>query len=439
MEQQISARSYTLAENTRRNSRKVRGTFRESEYARTKPDGGFCFIPAMAIIAAWWAFRARFVTLVDLRVWLAFFEVVARRCGDRPNRSLKSVEHELIDLVDGSETQVRTSIRRLQRAGLLLPDRTTSRWYRLPEPPAAEEQQCLAAAIRGVENHRRQAPVPRRVIRYLCRATRPVLWATVLGHVLRCLYYRNGQCAPDGRCKASWVADVFKVDSRNVKAARRELVGLGLLIIEPTDQCSMNRWGPRVRVNLEWNGVSTRRRPPPLRADFTRKLPPPNKYRELASRMENQKPCAAAGARSRILGWRIVPSDLDSAGSLSVLFDRLVVSGACKAGEAARLSLFAAAARTRRVATRNPAGFLATLIRNKHWHFASHADEEVGRVWMRSLRQTSWLPAGIRDTPNTGQPPTARSPKPNEPSTAAEILTRLLPASRFAFGSKPDP
>ncbi|MCG3126068.1 MAG: hypothetical protein CHACPFDD_00896 [Phycisphaerae bacterium] len=423
MKQQIGAWSYTPEEDTRRKGAKSRGTYRQSEYARTKPEGGFCFIPAMVIIGAWWAFRARFVTLGDLRVWLAFFEVVARRCGDRPNRSLNSVEHELIDLVDGSEAQVRTSIRRLERAGLLLRNRTTSRWYRLPEPPAADEQENLAATIRGVENHRRRAPVPRRVIRYLCRATRPVLWATVLGHVLRCLYYRNGQCAPDGRCKSSWVADVFEVDPRNVKAARRELVELGVLIMEPTDQRSMNRFGPRVRFNLEWNGVPACRRPPPPRPSFTAGSPPPKKDRELASRWEDQKPWPAAGVRERSPRWRVAPSDLDSPNGLGKLFEQLVACGACKAGEAARLNLFAAAARTRRVATRNPAGFLAALVRWKHWDFASHADEEAGRAWLIELRKQRYALGQV------SEPQTSRDvsrPQSREPVRAANMLQAVL-------------
>lgn len=372
--------------NTIRSRGKARGTYRKSSYARTKPDGGFCFIPAMALIAMWWAYKARILGLVEVRVWLAFFEVVVRRCVDRPNRFPNSVEHELATLVGVSEAQVRTAMRRLLRSGFLLPVRTLSRWHTVPQSLIREDGDGLNEAIRGVENHRRLVPVPRRLLRFLTRTTRPVLWATALGHLLRCLYYRNGECAPDGRCKASWIAERFEVDVRNVKAARRELVELGVLIMEPTDQLSMNRWGPRVRFNLEWKGAMTERRPPPPNDEKGHGSPPPYKNRELASRMGNQKPPRVPiGVQSRNARWRVSKLDLESAASLNGLFARLVVAGACEPSESARLNFFAAAARTRRLAWSNPPGFLAALVRNRRWSFATSADEDVGRAWLRQL------------------------------------------------------
>lgn len=364
----------------------ARGTYRTSSYARTKPDGGFCFIPAMALIAMWWAYKARILGLVEVRVWLAFFEVVARRCVDQSNRFPDSVEHELATLVEVSETQVRTAIRRLLRSGFLLPVRTLSRWHAIPRTLVRDDGDTLDAAISRVENHRRLAPVPRRLLRLLTQTGRPVLWATVLGHLLRCLYYRNGMCAPDGRCKSSWIADTFEVDARNVKAARRELVELGVLIMEPTDQRSMNRWGPRVRFNLEWSGRAIERRSPPRRDEKHRRSPPPYKNRELASRMEDQKPPRVPiGVQSRNARWRVSKLDLESAASLNGLFARLVVAGACEPSESARLNFFAAAARTRRLARSNPPGFLAALVRSRRWSFATSADEDVGRAWLRQL------------------------------------------------------
>lgn len=46
-----------------------------------KPAGGFVLVPAWAFIAAWWACRTGDLCPLDLRVWLASFEAVARRCG----------------------------------------------------------------------------------------------------------------------------------------------------------------------------------------------------------------------------------------------------------------------------------------------------------------------------------------------------------------------
>jgi len=424
MRQHVHASLSSGSRNTTRSRGTFRGTYRNSPYARIKPEGGFCFIPAMAVIATWWAYKARILGLVEVRVWLAFFEVVARRCDDRSNRFPDSVEHELATLVGVSETQVRTAVRRLVRTGFLLPTRTLSRWHTVPQSLVRDDGDCLDAAIRRVDNHRRLTPVPRRLLRFLSQASRPVLWATVVGHLLRCLYYRNGQCAPDGRCKASWIAERFEVDARNVKAARRELVELGVLIMEPTDQRSMNRWGPRVRFNLEWSGAAGRRRSPPRCDVNPRKSPPPYRNRELASRMGNQKPPRApVGVHVRKSGWRVSMQDFESAASLNGLFSRLVATGACEAGESSRLNFFAAAARTKRLARRNPPGFLAALIRHRRWGFASCVDEDNGRVWLRQLRE--------REPPTTLGPrltvdSATSHPREGQPVHVAAVLQRVL-------------
>lgn len=386
----------------------------------------------MAIIATWWAYKARILGLVEVRVWLAFFEVVARRCVDRSNRFPDSVEHELATLVQVSEAQVRTAIRRLVRTGFLLPKRTLSRWHTVPQSLVRDDGDGLNEAIRRVENHRRLVPVPRRLLRFLNRTSRPVLWATLLGHLLRCLYYRNGQCAPDGRCKASWIAERFEVDARNVKAARRELIDLGVLIMEPTDQRSMNRWGPRVRFNLEWVGTTVERRSPPRRDEKPRQSPPPYRNRELASRMGDQEPPPApVGVHVRKARWRVSMQDFESAASLNGLFTRLVASGVCESGESARLNLFALAARTRRVARVNPSGLLATLVRRGLWHFATIGDEDTARRWLRGLNERKTVSVGLLAVPSmTTVAREAKCSSSPEPTSAGEILRRIMPIRR---------
>lgn len=412
-----------------------RGTRRISEHARKKPEGGFCFIPATALIATWWAYKRGIVGLVDVRVWLAAYEAVARRCGVRGRRRLQFVEHEIAALVGVPETRVRPSLRRLRRAGVLHWSETAVRFSDGAARLSEEQRSDLRSTVERVRNHRRKVPVPRRLLRILCRATRPVLIATALGHALRCLYYRDGACCPDGRCKASWIADVFEVDARNVKAARRNLRAMGVLVMEPTDQRSMNRWGPRVRFDLAWwNRPMQATQSPPRSQEKSRRSPPPRIDRELASRLENQKPALAASWDRWLPGtWRITDEDLAGPGDLGKLFDRLVGLGVCRAGEASRLNLFASAARARRLADRNPAGFLAALIRGQRWHFASHADEETGRAWLVELRnqrhapQASTRSHAVRDSSR---------PRFDKPIRAADVLQDVLSS---AAGSPTSP
>ncbi|MCC6357379.1 MAG: hypothetical protein IT450_01435 [Phycisphaerales bacterium] len=403
-----------------------RGTRRKSAFSQIKPEGGFCFVPAMGLIASWWAYKRGIVSLADLRVWLAIFEVLARRCGVRVNRSFVGVEHELATLVGASADSVATCLRRLERSGFLRRTRTTFRPILDLSQLQPEERENLLELTARVRNHRRKVPVPRRLLRMLGRTTRPVLWATTVGHLLRCMYYRDGQCAPDGRCKATWIADVFEVDSRNVKAARRELVQLGVLFVDPTDQCSMNRWGPRARFNLSWRGPAGGPTRPPPPAALARRIPPPRKNRELASRSGDQEPaCTQPLGHPPARSWHVARSDLQLPQELQRLFERSVELRLCTGSEAARLAYFATAARALRVSTSNAPGLFATLVRRRRWDYATLADEDQARRWIQRLA----APRDIRPRPPALRPrePDRNAPAHRAPETAACVMQRLLP------------
>ncbi|GMU82510.1 MAG: hypothetical protein AMXMBFR47_23810 [Planctomycetota bacterium] len=375
-------------------------------------------------MATWWAYKRGILGLPDLRVWLAIFEVKARRCGNGPNRSFAGVEHEIAVLVQSDVRHVAASLRRLERTGYLKRTRTAF-WpqWDLDRLEHDEREEFWLLLLRQVKNHRRRIPVPRRVLRLLTTVTRPVFWATTVGHLLRCMYYRDRQCAPDGRCKASWIADVFGVDTRNVKSARRELMHLGMLIMDPTDQCSMNRWGPRARFNLSWKAEG-RAGTPPRTGPIQRELPPPIN-RELASRMvtNQERRQAPAVGLSTARSWHVDKTELNSPPALQRLFERCVRQGTCRESEAARLAFFATAARALRVATSNAPGLFATLVRTKHWGFATLADEDAARRWLRQL--AAGRDRGITLIPKTG--PVSEGPPCRPPEAAATVLHRLLP------------
>ncbi|MBK8269338.1 MAG: hypothetical protein IPK83_13940, partial [Planctomycetes bacterium] len=259
-----------------------------------------------------------------------------------------------------------------------------------------EQRLELRSFIESVTNHRRKVPMPRRVLRLLCRATRPVLIATTLGHALRCLYYRNKECCPDGRCKASWVANVFEVDVRNVKAARRELVELGLLVIDATDQRSMNRWGLRVRFDLTWQPPSMHAlRPPPRPAANPGKSPPLNKNRELVSRSENQKPAGrgpngacASGTEPHVPSIRnVTPRDLREPERVAILYSTVVRQGRIRDSASERLNVFAAAEHAMRYGTTNPSGLFVWLVKNRRWNYLTLEDEDRASRAMRKVEE----------------------------------------------------
>lgn len=367
---------------------------RKSVHARRKPDGGFCFIPAMALLRAWWAYKQGIIRLYDLRVWFACFEVVARRCNVTPNRFPRYRMEELHPVVGGTNPgNVKTAVVRLSKSGLL---NWSERRIEFPAELSRVDAGLDPEFDRMVElvaNHRRKVPVPRRTLRFLAGVSRPVMIATVLGHLLRCVYYRNGHCVPDGRCKASWVAETFSVDVRNVKAARLFLGEIKWLVVEDSSQTALNRWGAAVRVNLVWNdegGWGENGSPPPA-PSIRRQSPPPRKNWKLSSRVDHQKPAFAVRPGVRSIDaptlCRICVTDLHDSDRLDVLWRQAHADRRIGRGENDRLRFHAAAAHALRVGTRNQSGLFATIVRRGLWHHLTGGDEDAARRRLAGLNE----------------------------------------------------
>ncbi|HET8671677.1 MAG TPA: hypothetical protein VFM05_13950, partial [Candidatus Saccharimonadales bacterium] len=188
--------------------------------ARAKPDGGFRFISVVQLCSVWIAYQAKLISSMDLRVWFAAQEMVARRClvlqkGQRISYTISEL-HELTEREGGA-----ASLKRLAHCGLLI---WASDIITFPlNPHLAGQHTRLHDMLELVRNNKRQVPVPRRMLRFIAGGCSRVMVATVLGHLFRCLYYRKGECHPAGLCKASWIAEVFGVSERAVKTARQSL------------------------------------------------------------------------------------------------------------------------------------------------------------------------------------------------------------------------
>ena len=155
-----------------------------------KPQGGFVLIREDAIYTAWAALCEAKIQLRDFRIWLASFEVLERRIGLRSDRTPTFTEVEFRRLVGGvGREHFRTSVRRLERTGL-------GKWrdhaIELPGSRSAK------GSGRG-----RLVPIPRPMIRCLARSAGRAFIATALGHIIRCLYFRDRKCVSGGYCKSS--------------------------------------------------------------------------------------------------------------------------------------------------------------------------------------------------------------------------------------------
>jgi len=261
-----------------------------------KPTGGFVFLTVQQLCLIWWAYRTRLIQLQDLRVWFAAHEIVARRCQLAPNQVPAYTPRELHGLVGGGAgAHHRASLRRLDTHGLLTWSNTTLTFATSPtDLRGVADLSGFFTMHRVIPNNRRRVPVPRQAIRLIAGGLKASVIATMLGHMLRCLYYREHRCCSGGWCKASWIADVFRMDLRSIKAARKHLVALGWLQRLHISQPLCNRWGSYTRINLSWTrtaltsvaeahaDISPSELPRP--SDFCpTELPPPPKQRSFAA------------------------------------------------------------------------------------------------------------------------------------------------------------
>jgi hypothetical protein len=355
-----------------------------------KPEGGFCFISSTSLLAVWEAYKRAQIRMVDLRTWFGCFELVARRCGLQNGRHAHYSLNELALVV--GDARVVGAVRRLEAAGLL-------RWradgidLTMAEPDGAVSSDTTL--------RRRPVPVPRRLIRFLAKGTSRATLATVLGHLLTCLWYRQGECVSGGRCKASWIARRFGVDVRNVKAARKRLLALGWLEAIPTDQISLNRWGMGIVWNMGFH-VKHNESSPPMAA-AAKQTPPPILKKELSTRTEQRTGVCRIPDRMGSQIERsssdltppklrdVQPADLIDDARLARLMEQARSRGWVNGSECDRLRFYGAAEHARACGQSNPPGLFVWMLKHQRWDFISQQDEDRARRRLRRKSSTDAL------------------------------------------------
>jgi hypothetical protein len=147
------------------------------------------------------------------------------------------------------EKAVRSELRSLARCGILSFSESSIAIRRDQYPCDSD----LSAALAGKRSCKRPVPVPRSVLRFLARSQRAALGKTTLAYLVRgmAIDRESGEVRGVGTVKASWIADVMKVSLRAVKAARKELIALGLITKDTGSlQRKLNRDGAYFRINL---------------------------------------------------------------------------------------------------------------------------------------------------------------------------------------------
>lgn len=352
------------------------------------PRGGYVFVSAAGLLATWWSYKAGLIQFRDVRAWLACHEVKVRRCTLGKGRTPRFTEGEVGRLIGGvGGEHVRASLRRLARASLMSWSESSIECRAATEGLPAD----AIAFIESITNHRRRIPVPRPLLRFLARERKPVLVATAIGHLLRCMYFRKGQCEPKGLCKASWIANTLGVDERNVKAARQALEAVGILERFPTPQLVMNRYGVAMRLNLGWSCPKSQT--PRRSMNSTTESPRPRETGISSFRRSgNQKlgepsPIGVRKRTGREPSLHCVTGlDLEDPRRTLELHRQAACAGLVGFSEADRLKVLSLAAHARTYAKRNAPGLFVSALRNRRWYLTQHDEDCASKSW-RMLRE----------------------------------------------------
>jgi hypothetical protein len=388
---------------------------------------------------------------MDFRVWFAAHEMVARRCQVDAAQVPDYTPRELHGLVGGvGGAPLQASLRRLEGLRLLTWSSTALTFATSPaDLRGIDDLSGFFTMHQAITNHRRRVPVPRQAVRLIAGGLKASVIATILGHLLRCLHYREQRCRSGGWCKASWIAEVFGMDLRSVKAARKYLVTIGWLQPCSTPQSLCNRWGTYTRISLSWTRATLgkvteettktppRESPPPPDV-FTTELPPLLKeHREPFQDLQHQKPAQTAdpvppptppqhteptpcrpssGVQKQEKKntktppthaptlRHIVLDDLRDTDRLLALFEQAHGQGLIGKSDSQRLTFLATAEHARVIGSTNPCGLLAELIRRQLWHYVTESDEDAAS---QRLKQHLYG----RDAPRRPAPvPTAPEP-----------------------------
>lgn len=367
-------------------------------------EGGYIAILARQLFLGWWLYQTSQITARQLRMFFALFEMRQRRMFLEAGRD-PVYRHTELQILLGSndEEGVRADVRRLASIGLARMSSSSIEFAQCESDLSNVDLAEFEDAFDGIQNRERKVPVPRRVLRYLAGSGKRVLFATVLGHVLRLLYLRKQRVEARGRCKSSWVALVFGVDISSVKRHRRLLLEMGMLEAvgdeSSKERFFERRYGKNLLWNLSWSygdpvvgsEAAVEVAPPDLRPQEAKTPPDLRPVREDRDPLRDLETRSSSGVckgpvpeerapsgRGDPPVWQnIQRSDLEDTGRLLLLFEELTTSGRLPDTEATRLGFVGLAVHAHRYGATNPAGLFRSLVEKGRFHFVTQDDEDV--------------------------------------------------------------
>lgn len=368
-----------------------------------KIDGGYVLINQKALLRLKAQISTRELTANEARGIIGFLEMRSIRNAAEALRSKNKKCSALIPNYSAKELSKLTN----------LPQKVASRVFKI----------AISSDLFSPEKGK-IVPVPRRLIRFLAKCEKRSTILVLLAYLERGMSFDKGEIKNAGTIKASLIAEQTGLTLRSVRAARAELLELGILTPDTTIyQRKLNRDGAYFTINLSWrdekvaeviNLKGSERAPKSpivgekvvdnLQAPKRQISSPPTKnstkisppYRNKISSYEyrNQKTQGTEPAGVCKQTFRkeksptikdIQPEDLREFSRNEALYWQARNRGLISGSEADILNWISASIRARE--TQNPAKIFMGIIKKKLFHHITQAQEEQARMALNRRRE----------------------------------------------------
>lgn len=332
--------------------------------------GGYVLVPVQSLLAVWWRMMSGELQPRDVRVWLAMHEVKARRGKGVP----VSRQMALAEIASLTSVDVKRSVGRLVRLGVLDWSGTSCSPRHIIEDDPEFQHWCSQ-----VKNRRRKLPFPRRMLRWLVGRDSRVDLGVAIAVLLRTLYVRDEQLVSGGRVSAHWVASVFGLGLRSVKASRSSMVEGRWLRVVPRP-AREQRFGACIVVPLRDMPEA-----PGCTIELHDTAPVRESSKQRPSSRSNRDPEGRVGSDHDPSFQNVTIEDMRSLSRLSKLYDEATERGWWPRSESAELAFFATARSSAAAGVKNPPALFRWRVERGEARFTLH-DEDVARVKLHRWR-----------------------------------------------------
>jgi hypothetical protein len=371
----------------------------EARMNKPKIQGGSCEVLPLQWCIVWSAYRVGTISWLALKVWCAAWLIHTSRCKQirdgAPYRFQKSEFQPFFKSV--GKKALDEALHVLEVAKILRFSDTdiyfASQLDDLEDENVKTRANVMFQQLHA-HNRTKRMHFPRRLLKLITQwGQKVVRVATLLGLLFTSMLVKRYNDYR-GCCKAEWIAHVFGVNVKGVNTERTTLINEGLFLRLPTSQRVRQRYGEWVVLNLavvesctprqhtsEESSYGQRPQPDPspngqpLQNQLLSSLEEISKNQNIAS---ERRTGAFQHVHNTNPTWdNIFLENLHNNDDSEILRQAAVKRGFLTDTIPERIHFFAAIEHSIRVATKNPAGLLRTIVEKGLWHFLTQADEDA--------------------------------------------------------------